>query len=788
MAKNVRKMLAMVLVMCMLVSALPMQALAAEGDEVFTNTETKHEGGLTTSTTTTITTTTTDEAKTVVVETKEETSGTTTNGVTVTGTETTTETTTFNANGTITEKTIVDGAETKEWTEKDFGNNPNQPKVEVDLIPGKTTTGTATNTEYEGSINHGNGQTTTTTIDRTVNATTTDETVVVTKTTTSLDALQPELKFDRNDKADQAAQKKVTELYTDNGHFHNPSDFTVTDAPEDYPFQYVGTADYSGHYASKVYVVYERDEAGNALKDENGEYIIKELQHSNGTVLTKNGVPTTDLEGPYDQTTGTRPTMFMLKNEDGDAAYAYCIDLGTPTSDKKFYQIANLEDNDYYATEDATNHVRNIVFNGYWGTADGTGSIEKVREDLKTAVANGDVEKEYDITFVIRGQKYTEGYELQEGEYVGNGYVCKQVTEHVVLTDEVIDSLTEGEAMDATQTAIWSYANGSKLTLDGTDRMIVGDITYASCALGDTLNKENDFAGAARTKALYTYLVNLNAPMTSTTVINDKNNVENMQLVIGAKVANHMNNGDRNTDNDVYHAEMKFSLAFDPNYAEDDLLVYLTDGNGNTVKDASGNDIVRHLTGEKMDIEPDDNGVYTLTGLQLTENEDQTFGLRLAGSQELALGAYIYTAEGGIGKSQTMVGVAQGTNTVDVTRTMTFNFDVEEDNHVTQKRVWHREHDPVITPPPSTEPNEPTNPITPPGEPNEPAEPAAWTAPENQRLANEEGVEIPEEPVPLASPVITGDDTGLWIMALLLIACGMVAVNVFDKKRHHETF
>ena len=34
MAKNFRRMLAMVLVMCMFVSALPMQALAAEGEPV----------------------------------------------------------------------------------------------------------------------------------------------------------------------------------------------------------------------------------------------------------------------------------------------------------------------------------------------------------------------------------------------------------------------------------------------------------------------------------------------------------------------------------------------------------------------------------------------------------------------------------------------------------------------------------------------------------------------------------------------------------------------------------
>ena len=39
MAKNIRRMFAMVLVMCMIVSALPVQALAAEGETTITKTD-----------------------------------------------------------------------------------------------------------------------------------------------------------------------------------------------------------------------------------------------------------------------------------------------------------------------------------------------------------------------------------------------------------------------------------------------------------------------------------------------------------------------------------------------------------------------------------------------------------------------------------------------------------------------------------------------------------------------------------------------------------------------------
>ena len=76
-----------------------------------------------------------------------------------------------------------------------------------------------------------------------VTANTTEVEVTTKQTPGELTAIQPALKFDRNSTADQKAQKVARELYTDNGHFHDPSTFTVTDAPEGYPFKYVGHGD-----------------------------------------------------------------------------------------------------------------------------------------------------------------------------------------------------------------------------------------------------------------------------------------------------------------------------------------------------------------------------------------------------------------------------------------------------------------------------------------------------------------------------------------------------------------
>ncbi len=526
------------------------------------------------------------------------------------------------------------------------------PKITVEMIPGKTTSALEdiSGTGFDGF--------------RLVTVETSPLTTLVNHVSSSgFNGPKPYLKFDRNDTADQKKQQVIHELYTDNGHFHDPSTITVTDAPEGYPFQFVGYGDYSGHYVSKVRVIYERNEDGTPKLDENGQFIIKELQHSNGNPLTYMGQPTTNINGPFDQKTGTRPQHFLLMNEAGEAVYAYCVDLGTGVaSGNPFYSVANLEDNTYYASEDAAEHIRAITQNGYWGTLEGMGSLTQLKADLKQAVAEGKVEKEYDITFVVYIQKATEGYELKEGEYIGNGYVCKTVTEHIVLTDEVIDQLTSGEAIDATQAAIWSFANGSNYALDGTDRMIVGDITYASSKNGDSRNGVDDHAGAARTKALYEYLVSLETNEKSTVVINEKNFIKDMSLTVG----NHLGNG-------VYEASLNFTTYFTADVEKDDLAIVLT------YVDADGNQqtLTCKLTGEGA-LMPDANGFYTLEGLKLRADQKFNFTLNVAGAQFLENNTYIFVAEGGVAQSQTMVGVASGYNTVDISASLEATFSVKD--------------------------------------------------------------------------------------------------------------
>ena len=130
-----------------------------------------------------------------------------------------------------------------------FASESEIPEVTINLTPGENTTGSATN---------GN-------LVREVSATTSAIETIINDSYGELTAPQSVLKFNRNSTTNQKAQKAATELYTDNGHFTDPEAFTVTDAPKGYPFKFIGTGDYSGHYISVVRVVYERDEDGNAI-------------------------------------------------------------------------------------------------------------------------------------------------------------------------------------------------------------------------------------------------------------------------------------------------------------------------------------------------------------------------------------------------------------------------------------------------------------------------------------------------------------------------------------------
>ena len=832
MANNIKRLLATVTVMSMLVSALPMQALAAENGTDLTVTETisgsevtititpsednsnestvevsgTNESGSTvdlsgTSTTTSDTTTSSSGAVTESTTTEVVLSGTetTTDGTVkdVEYQETTTDTTITETDGTVTEQTVTDGSETKEWTEKDTGDGE-QPVVVAPVVPGETTTATGGVTT-ETVTNPDGSTTTTTTTDRTV---TTESSEVRTEVSESTDDLvensAPDIEAIGPDKethdkltlnADRIYISKNTSKTDD--YADVDIDDVTGEAPEGGSYQFLGAYEKSALWISKIFVYYEKDENGQTVFDDNGEPVIEKLTKADGTVMLDPETlePSKDLDqlwkyynaktGNYEfAKTGSRGQIFLLEDEDGDAGFGYCVDLETDAISNTWYDVANLEDSDYYASEDAENHIRAIVTNGYWGTSneadeDGNynaGSVERIKQQIKQAIENGELEDEMQIS-------YYPGKVKENGNEVNTGDELVTVT---VKLSEVIDSLTAGEALSATQAAVWSYANGSVYAQDGTDGPIVAGVQYGAIGRGNNYTPEY----AARIQAIYNWLINLEHKPTEdskpTVVINEKNSIKDVNLTVHDKVKEIAGetveaNYDEDTDNDVYNTDLNFKLAFVPG-PNDDLLVQVVytdfDGNEQTV--------IRRLAGDKEDhakVEYDETtGSYVLKGLILSENKDFNFDLRLEGTQYLENGVYIYSPVGGRDVSQSFVGMAEGTRNVDVSIGMTIKFDVDEDNHVVAERTWHNEYDP------GNPPEYPEEPVVYNFETEE-VEPQVF------RLTNNDGLEeIPEEPVPLAAPVITGDNSALWMAVVLLAMVAMVAINLNDKKRQYETF
>ena len=781
MAKNFRRMFAMVLVMCMIFSALPMQALAAEEDAPFTETDTvsggevvititpsesnsgessvvvsgTNESGSTvdlTGTSTTTSSSTTDSAGNVtdsssthvVLEgTETPTDGSVEGGIHVNYEDTTTKTTVTDAEGNpVSEKEVTSGSETKEWDEKDSGNEANQPKVEVVLKPGDTVTETATTTVITGDKKQGEDDTEydyteTTTTERTVEVTAGEITPEIVVGDVTMNPVAPELWERRESEfvlGYYANGDRKTNIYEDDDDIHYsyalkwdsesqkwvPSNWN-NEVDGDYRFDGYGeqTTIWVEQYEN---IEYKVDEAGNIIMDSYYE-------------------------------DSSRPTQFVLHDKDGNMVFAYCVDLETGAVENSYYNVSNLEDSDYYTSEEAEAHIRAIVSNGYWGVgntadADGnykTGSLAKIKDNLKKAFADGVLEDE-DV--VITGD---------------NG-------EETIKLSELMQGLTEGEALAVTQAAIWTFANGSKDVLTGeAEDVVVGADGFSG-------------GNATRLATLYNYLISLTEEnQTESTVIDDTSFLkeDGLSLVIGDKVAEAGDEVEGETlANDVYDVGLNFKLAFAVN-DEDELYVYLVDSENNPIKDNEGNAIIKHLLPAGSDakegsILPGEDGSYTLTGLRLAENSDFTFDLKLEGTQHLEQGVYVYSPVGGRDSSQTLIGMGEGTREVDVTTSLTVSFSVDESNHVVAERVWCNEYDPNRTPA-----EKPENPNTPRiGEP-----------PQIFRLNNQDNlVEIPEEPVPLAAPVITGDNSGLWIAVILFALCGIVAVNIFDKKRQHESF
>ena len=753
-----KKIIAIVLALCLGMS-MGLQAFAAT-TVVESEPEITVEGGITTVVKTTTETTEEGDTTTVVVTIETKKDGVDETGATVDYDETkvtTTETVEGPFNTVITEKCVTDGSETKEWKDLEVEIGDEVPEVEVTAKPGDENSaegsGTFEKTEGDAEI--------TTTVDREVTIVAGEENVDYKIIEEILKGLQPD---------DYEGKYGVSYGSTNYGEwgtapyeFGNYWDCNLADSPniekpdeEGYDYQFTGLHEIAKDpYRVNVWhVEYEIDEeTGKARLDEEGKPVIKRLY-----ALKPDGTPSSgwDKEGYPTQTKNFVLTKYG-ENGEKDRFLVYCIDNDTLALDNSWYKIANLEDSDYYPDEDSANHLRAIALNGYWSTEEGLGSISYIQENMRKA--------------------YGEDETITVTDYNGKPQTFK--------IHDLIADLCEGEALGATQAAIWSYSNGALNVQSGENTVIVNDnFTYATSKFKD--NIDEGARTLATMRAMYYWLLSLEQAKTEedTTVINEDNFVNEISLTVGKKVDEVTTVvDDVEQTNGVYETDLNFTLAFAP-AENDDLLVCLKytdlDGNEQTV--------IRRLCGEAEEgetygsIAQNLDGSYTFEGLKLSENRDFDFKLNLQGTQNLKQGVYVYSAYGGTDESQTMVGIASGSREVDVTSQLKINFSVEESKDVRSFREWHIDGDPIIEIPKDPEdPEDPRNPYEPTVIDDDPT-PLAPNPPEEQYDVPETETIVDEE-VPLADVPGLGDDSAIWMLVAAFAVFSLVVINAPEKKR-----
>ena len=791
MAKNIRRIFAMIMVVAMFVTVLPMQTLAAETKYT---TETSPEGLPTNVATTTDKQTDADGNTTVTV------------------------TITKDTEGTLSDGSQLERHETKTETEDETGKTGVKEGNETitNIIPDVNTTVAVPDKvgdEHANSKEFGDSSSVTTgdekegVDDPEYDQTTTTETPgKVTITTTGKEYSQ---EFTDRDGLEYT-NSDATPNDSNDLHYvgEAPEEFlpgyegeaVIPEGVDGYDYTYVGSGntsiltpavvydtplDREGKIAmygdnayiniglNKTYFNYymkwlDADEKASIAYDENGNYVTDEegyLLNKDGERIVKGERTAKDpdgnttylhrfdnygddlkVEGWYEDGEWVKelngkdgyyavwagPQQFLLVDSNGNIITTYCADQTNPTENGYGYNIENLEDATYYSEEEAA-RIRSIAKNGYWGVAgEEEGSLEYMKQQLLAA-----------------------------------GF-----------TEEELASLTDGVALTATQMAIWSCSNkmaGVQFVNAHYDKSGPDNGKGAGDGWGpNAIVKNTDHDGKVPTDKedeiklmfkIYTYLTNLEGTevegkMTDT-VITAENAIQNMNVTVIKKDEDHDNNKDNDKDNDAYVTDVSFALVVEPTGDDEESLKV-------TLVTSDGQTIVGRICGDK---ESDDEVMlekegdnYWFRNIVLTEG-GQTFTLNLEGVQNLDQGVYLYSSEVREGNSsQTLVGKAGGVRDFDVTIDLKFELDVE-DKVVVQEHVWRDEYIPE---------EDPINP--PPGDEEDP--------PEIFRLDPETEEEIPEEPVPLAAPVVTGSNSYLWILVVMMAVCGIVVINVSGKKNY----
>ena len=324
--------------------------------------------------------------------------------------------------------------------------------------------------------------------------------------------------------------------------------------------------------------------------------------------------------------TGTAQFQLTDPSKAGSVYTAYCADIDTTSKTGWWYKVENLEDAAYYARGDAADHIRAIALTGYWGAAAGTGSLGAVKSALCTAIDGGTL---------------------------------------TTMTKEEVAALTEGEALTATQMAIWKYGNPYEVITLGANTLDRGSPYWDYC--DEVLREQYGMDNAAiddalaRIEAVAAYLMGLTmtaAEAGETTILRDGELVKEVSLRVGQKVGE-----------GLYRADLLFTLQAPPQQG-DDVTVQLLGADGAVLSQG------RIAPAEEEGVlQPDSGGRYTLGGLTLKAGEEMACRFTLTGVQQLRRGVYVYTSEVREGvSSQTFVGLAEGAVQVNGQQALTLSF------------------------------------------------------------------------------------------------------------------
>ena len=332
--------------------------------------------------------------------------------------------------------------------------------------------------------------------------------------------------------------------------------------------------------------------------------------------------------------------QFTLSDATGDLVTAYCADKNTGAEKGFSYVIRNLEDANYYTAYDAQK-IRAAAKKAYWGTGSGYGSLAAFKENLRT---------------------------------------------QQVLTEAELALVTDGLALTATQYAIWTFSN----SMDGIHFINAYYTSNPGGVNGGAASKD-------KTDVLfkiYRYLISLDAEpiaidaTTENTIITEKNFLKNIAVTLNEKPMTEAQNLDNDADNDVYRADLSFTLAVRPVEGNDDKLVMvISDGNGSPIARVR---IAGEVLPGEIIPETDGKGKYTIGDVLLHEGQEN-ISFYLSGEQDLDKDVHLFVSENRDGEtSQTMVGIAEGKRAVNIMLKLGIDLSVTDDV-AAEERVWRTE-------------------------------------------------------------------------------------------------